>query len=160
MPQERIGWLASVIGAIGARFIYGLIRIFGRTHRRADIEWLLGPVGGDVIGGTPYREVAAAEGLTVEREARDGGLVPSFEQLRSETFDPGELQPAVRDFYEHTTAYAMDVWSQTYFPSKIALYLLVKTISRQVNQLNFPLSPLETARGLVSEIITIRRPDG
>jgi len=54
----------------------------------------------------------------------------------------------------------MDVWSKTYFPTNIGLWLLVKTISRQVNQLNFPLSPLDTAHGMQSEIISLRRPDG
>jgi hypothetical protein len=53
----------------------------------------------------------------------------------------------------------MDVWSKTYFPASVALWLLVTTISRQVNQLNFPLSPLDTARGMSSEIILLRRPD-
>jgi hypothetical protein len=38
--------------------------------------------------------------------------------------------------------------------------LLVTTISRQVDQLNFPLSPLETALGMGSEILLLRRPDG
>ncbi len=104
--------------------------------------------------------MAEAEGLTVERRARDGGLVPSFEQLRSDGFDPQAVHPLVREFYEHTTRFTMDVWSRTYIPASIALWLLVRTISRQVNQLNFPLSPLETAHGMVSEIITLRRPDG
>jgi hypothetical protein len=148
------------IGWIGARFIYALIWLFGRTHRRADIGWLMGPLGGRTIGDAPYRDVAAAEGLTVERDARDGGLVPSFELLRGDGFDPARAHPLVREFYEHTTRFAMDVWSQTYFPSNIGLWLLVKTISRQVNQLNFPLSPLETAHGMVSEIISMRRTDG
>ena len=75
-------------------------------------------------------------------------------------FDPAAAQPIVRDFYEHTAAYDMDVWSRTYFPSNVALYLLVTTISRQVNQLNFPLTPLETAHGLVSEVLSLRRADG
>jgi hypothetical protein len=38
--------------------------------------------------------------------------------------------------------------------------LLVTTISRQVNQLNFPLSPLDTALGISSEIISLRKPNG
>jgi len=152
--------IARIVGAIGAWFIYRLIWLFGRSHRRADIAWLMGPLGARVIGDATYSEVAAEEGLTIERAARDGGLVPSFEQLRSATFDPARAQPLVREFYEHTTQFAMDVWSKTYFPSNIALWLLVKTISRQVNQLNFPLSPLDTARGMVSEIISLRRPDG
>jgi hypothetical protein len=158
--RPRIGWFATLVGALGAWFIYGLIWVFGRTRKRADLAWLMGPLGRDVIGDAPYQDVAAAEGLTIERDAREGGLVPSFEQLRGPDFDPDRAHPIVRDFYEHTSAYAMDVWSRTYLPSSIALWLLVTTISRQVDQLNFPLSPLDTARGMHSEIISLRRPDG
>ena len=155
-----IGWFRALIATIGAWFIYRLIWIFGRTHRRGDIAWLLGPLGGDVIGDAPYEEVAAAEGLRVERAARHGGLVPDFGALRGDGFDPAKIHPSVRDFYEHTSEFAMDVWSKTYFPTNLALILLVTTISRQVNQLNFPLSPLDTARGMSSEIISMRRADG
>jgi len=66
----------------------------------------------------------------------------------------------VRDFYEHTARYTVDVWSETYFPTRIGLWLLVKTSSRQVNQRNFPLTPLETAHGMLSEIWQLRRADG
>jgi len=156
----RVGPIASVIGTVGAWVIYALVWLFGRTFRCSDVEWLLGPMGGDVIGDAPYRDVAAAEGLTIERRASDGGLVPDFAVLDGAAFDAGKTHPLVREFYEHTTAFAMDVWSQTYFPANVALYLLVKTISRQVDQLNFPLSPLDTARGLASEIISLRRADG
>jgi hypothetical protein len=135
----RIGWFRSMVATLGAWFIYALIWLFGRTYRRADIPWLMGPLGGKVIGDAPYRDVAEVEGLTIERAARDGGLVPSFEQLRGDGFDPDKAHPLVREFYEHTTEFAMDVWSKTYFPSNIGLFLLVTTISRQVNQLNFPL---------------------
>jgi hypothetical protein len=156
----RIGWLAAMVGWIGARVIYALIWLFGRRRRWTDIPWLAGPIGRATIGDAPYQDVAAEQGLTVERRARDGGLVPDFAALRGGAFDPDRLQPQVRAFYEHTTAFAMDVWSETYFPSNVALWLLVTTISRQVNQLNFPLSPLDTARGMNSEIILLRRPDG
>jgi len=160
MRQQHIGWFASLVGWIGARFIYLLIWIFGRKYPRKDVLWLAGPIGGPTIGDSTYREVCEAEGLSIERHARDGGLVPSFEQLRSPSFDPMQVHPRVREFYEQTANFGMDVWSQTYFPAKIGLWLLVKTISRQVNQLNFPLSPLDTSRGIASEIISMRRPDG
>jgi hypothetical protein len=158
--KPRIGWFASLVGKIGAKFIYFLIWLFGRARKRDDMQWLAGPIGGKTIGDAAYREVCDAEGLSIERKAKDGGLVPSFEQLRSPSFDPSKVHPLVREFYEHTTAFAMDVWSRTYFPANIGMWLLVKTISRQVNQLNFPLSPLDTAHGMVSEIISMRRPDG
>jgi hypothetical protein len=158
--RSRLSWLARIIGRLGATFIYGLIWFFGRKTRRGDVPWLVGPMGGPLIGDEVYSQVAAAEGLTLERSAVDGGLVPTFEALRGPRFDPGAVQPLVRDFYEHTTDFAMDVWSQTHFPANVALYVLVTTISRQVAQLNFPLSPLETAQGLVSEILLLRRADG
>ncbi|HEY3585517.1 MAG TPA: hypothetical protein VGK85_00105 [Myxococcaceae bacterium] len=156
----RVGWFATLIGTIGAWVIYQLIWLFGRTRRREEVPWLLGPLGGQTIGETPYTEVAAAEGLTLERRAGRGGLLPSFSAMRSDAFDPGELHPLVSDFYEQTAGFAMDVWSRTYFPMSIGLALLVTTISRMVNQLNFPLSPLDTAHGISSEIILLRRPDG
>jgi hypothetical protein len=158
--RRRVGVLARIVGAIGARVIYFLIWLFGRTRRWSEMPWLAGPLGGKVIGDAPYREVAEREGLALERRATDGGLVPSFDALAGDAFDPSRVHPLVREFYEHTTAFAMDVWSKTYFPAKLALALLVTTISRQVDQLNFPLSPLDTAHGLASEIVLLRAPDG
>src|SRR3954471_14031976 len=96
----RVPWLARIAGAIGAWFIYRLIAMFGRTHAWRDVPWLAGPVGDDVIGDAPYREGAAKEGLTIERDAKDGGLIPDFEALRDDHFDPDRLHPLVREFYE------------------------------------------------------------
>jgi hypothetical protein len=152
--------MRAIVGTVGAWFIYALIAVFGRTRRRADVPWLAGPIGDAHIGDAPYRDVAAREGLSVERMAREGGLVPDFDALAADGFDPARLHPLVRDFYEHTTEYEMDVWSRSYFPANIGLFLLVTTISRQVNQLNFPLSPLDTALGMKSEIINLRDADG
>jgi hypothetical protein len=160
MQPSPPGWFARVAAAIGAWIIYRLIWLFGRTHARAQIGWLLGPMGGAVIGDAPYEEVATRDGLSIERRASRGGLVPDCRQLDGEGFDAAQLHPAVRDFYEHTAEFAMDVWSRTYFPASLALALLVTTISRQVNQLNFPLSPLDTALGMSSEIIVMRTRDG
>ncbi len=152
--------LARLIAFLGAQVIYLLIRLFGRTHQRSELGWLMGPFGGDVIGDSPYQEAAEAEGLTLERNPADGGLLPSFAALGGEGFDAGAVHPLIRDFYEHTTAFAMDVWSRSFFPANLALALLVTTLSRQVNQLNFPLSPLDSARGVTSDIILLRAPDG
>ena len=159
-PNPSIGWFRALVATLGAWVIGALIRIFGRTRYRRDVPWLEGPVGGPTIGDAPYRDVAEAEGLTVERRAHDGGLVPDFAALQCEGFDASKTHPLVREFYEHTTRFTMDVWSQTFFPTHVGLALMVTTISRQVNQLNFPLSPLDTARGMNSEIILLRRADG
>jgi hypothetical protein len=80
--------------------------------------------------------------------ATAGGLVPDFDALQSDEFDVARVHARVRHFYEHTAGYRMDVWAEAPFPANIALFLLVTTISRKVNQLNFPLRVLETANGM------------
>jgi hypothetical protein len=152
--------LAASVGAIGAQAIHGLIWLFGRRRRPEQCPWLAGPMGDAVIGDAPYAAVAAAEGLTLERRSRAGGLVPDFGALAGPDFDAGAVHPLIRAFYERTSDFALDVWSETYFPSRLGLWLLVTTISRQVDQLNFPLSPLDAALGMASEIILLRQPDG
>ena len=64
----------------------------------------------------------------------------------------GRVHPKIRDFYERTHAYRLDTWATTHFPARLALWALVTTISRKVDQLNFPLDGLDTAYGMTSEI--------
>jgi hypothetical protein len=152
--------LRRLIGAIGESFIYGLIRVFGRVRQREEIPWLVGPLGGPTIGDRAYEETARAEGLTIVRNAAEGGLIPRFDVLGSASFDPARVHAKIRDFYETTHAYRLDTWATTYFPARLALWALVTTISRRVDQLNFPLDGLDTAYGVTSEIILLRGPDG
>lgn len=158
--DSELGPIRGIIAAIGAAFIHLLIRIFGRVVRVEDVPWLVGPMGGDYIGDSPYEECAAREGLVVERNATKGGLIPRFDRLLRDGFDPAAVRPEIRRFYEQTAEYRMDVWAETFFPASIGLWLLVTTISRAVNQLNFPLRMLDTAKGLDSEIVLLRKPDG
>jgi len=154
--REELGPVRAFMAAAHAAFIYLLIRVFGRTVHESEVPWLLGPLGGEYIGDKPYEECAARENLSVERHARSGGLIPNFDALASASFDPARAQAQVRHFYEHTARYRMDVWAESRFPANIGLWLLVTTISRKVNQLNFPLRVLETAQGMLSEIVLLR----
>jgi len=154
--REKLGPIPAFVASIGASFIYLLIRIFGRTVQPKAVPWLCGPIGRDYIGDKPYEECAESENLTVERRAASGGLIPNFDSLASDEFDVTRVHPRVRHFYEHTARYRMDVWAEAAFPANIALWLLVTTISRKVNQLNFPLRVLETAKGMDSEIVLLR----
>ena len=155
-----LGPIRAAIAAVGAAFIYLLIRIFGRVVLPEEVPWLKGPFGADYIGDRPYEEVAEKEGLELTRNARSGGLIPSFAALEGDGFSAEKVDPRVRDFYEHTAEYRMDVWAESAFPASIGLWLLVTTISRRVNQLNFPLRALETARGMESEIVLLREAGG
>jgi len=155
-PDDELGPIRELIAGIGASFIYLLIRIFGRAVPADSVPWLSGPMGNAYIGDKPYEECAEREGLSIERRAASGGLVPDFDVLASEQFDVSRVHPRVRHFYEHTARYRMDVWAASSFPANIGLWLLVTTISRKVNQLNFPLHVLDTAKGMDSEIVLLR----
>lgn len=153
-------WLRAFVGTMGALVIYLLMWIFGRRCDPKDVPWLAGPVGGPHIGDRPYEETARDEGLSLERQAGAGGLLPDFSLLESPTFDAGAVDERIRGFYEGTAGFTLDTWATTYFPARLALWLLVETISRRVDQLNFPLDGLAMARGMSSEIVLLRRPDG
>jgi len=152
--------LRAIVGTSGELFINALIRLCGRRYAPREVAWLLGPMGGATIGDRPYEEVARAENLSVERLSTTGGLVPDFGVLASADFDPSRVDPRIRDFYENTARYRFDTWSTGYFPARIALWLLVTTISRRVQQLDLPLDGLDTARGVTSEIVLLRDSSG
>ena len=152
--------LNDLVGTLGTGIIYALIRVFGRRREPEDVPWLLGPVGGAHIGDSCYQQTADAEGLSLQRDAREGGLIPRFAALASPMFDPSRVHPKIRDFYERTSAYRFDTWATTYFPARLALSLLVTTISRKVDQLNFPMDGLDTAHGITSEIVLLTEPTG
>jgi hypothetical protein len=152
--------LRTIVGTCGELFINGLIRLCGRRYTPREVTWLLGPIGGATIGDRPYEEIARTEHLSIERLATTGGLLPAFASLASASFDPERVDRRIRDFYEHTPRYRLDTWATTYFPARIALWLLVTTISRRVQQLDLPLDGLDTARGITSEIILLRDSSG
>lgn len=146
----------NFVAWIGEQFIYFLIRLFGKKTDFSKHPWLKGPLGSDYIGDKPYQEVAKAEGLKLIRDSNEGGLIPDFNMLNSPSFDTNRIHPLIRDFYENTAKHRMDVWPKTYFPANIALWLLVNTISRKVDQLNFPTDALDMALGMRSEIILLK----
>jgi hypothetical protein len=103
--------------------------------------------------------VAAEAGLEV-RKGRDLGLLPDCASLDGDGFDSGRLHASVRDFYEHTSRYHLDVWSQwspLFWPFGWAL---IHFVSRRMEQLNFPMYPLETARGMTSDVEQLVEPSG
>ncbi|MBI1183264.1 hypothetical protein GC194_03260 [bacterium] len=148
--------IRNIIARIGEIFIYFLIRVFGRKTDFNENPWLKGPLGKDIIGDKPYHEVAEAEGLELQRNSEVGGLIPDFNSLSGTGFTVEKVHPHIRAFYENTAAHRMDVWPKTYFPANMALWLLVTTISRKVNQLNFPTNALDMALGMSSEVILLK----
>ncbi|MGN9908429.1 hypothetical protein ACTMTJ_12865 [Phytohabitans sp. LJ34] len=110
--------------------------------------------------GTGYvRDLAAAIGGDFRADAPDVGIVADFDDLSGPGFDPAGVDPRVREFYEHTTRFALDIvpeWRLWVRPG----YLLYRSLlARPLGQANVPMNQRETQRGIRSRIDTIS-PEG
>ncbi|MGD0923899.1 MAG: hypothetical protein ABR926_01740 [Streptosporangiaceae bacterium] len=109
--------------------------------------------------GTGYvRELAGVLGGRYVAGAPDVGIVASVDELAGPDFDPAGIDPLVREFYEHTTRFALDIvpqWRLWVRPG----YLLYRTlVARPLGQANVPMNQRETQRGIRSRIDTITLP--
>jgi hypothetical protein len=150
------GILYSVLGFLLQKCIEWLVRLTGRKIAKAEAPWLDCVIGrSGQIGTGVYQQIASEERLELSWP-EEAGLVPDFSALNGPGFQAHAVHPKIRHFYEHTAEYHLEVWSEVYFAGKFVLWLLVEFISRQMDQLNFPISSLEVAKGMTSEIAQLR----
>jgi hypothetical protein len=86
---------------------------------------------------------------------------PQVSLLAGPSYDPAGTDPLVREFYEHTTRFALDIvpeWHMWVRPG----YLLYRTLlADPLGQASVPMSRREAQRGVRSRIDTITgRSDG
>ena len=106
--------------------------------------------------GTGYvRDLARVVGGTYTAAATDVGIVASLDELAGPEFDPGAVDPRVREFYEHTTRFTLDIvptWRRWVRPG----YLLYRNaVARPLGQASVPMNQREALRGVESRIDTI-----
>jgi hypothetical protein len=110
--------------------------------------------------GTDYvRQLAEVTGGRYQADAEDVGIVGSLDDLAGPQFDPAGADPLVREFYEHTTRFRLDIVPERRVWVRPG-YLLYRTlVARPLGQANVPMNQRETLRGVRSRIDTIT-PDG
>jgi hypothetical protein len=111
--------------------------------------------------GTDYvRSLAQVLGGAYSPDVADIGIVASLDELAGPSFDPAGVDPLVREFYEHTTRFALDIvpeWRLWVRPG----YLLYRTLlARPLGQANVPMSQREAQHGVRSRIDTITGVEG
>lgn len=135
------------------------VKVTGRRIALADHPWLDGPVGPvERIGEQFFAELADGHRLRARDAGPGHGLMPSFDALRCPGFDPRDVAEPIRRFYEHTSSYRLDVWSQWSGPFRPFGWALARLFSRRLEQLNVPLTPLSTAAGMSSSIVQLEDP--
>jgi hypothetical protein len=154
-------WLGESRGYLTDYVTQCWVRLTGRPVDLGSDPWLAGPVG-DVrgIGREFFAELARREGLELRHgaDSHARGLISDFAALAAPDFDPGRVAPAVVDFYARTSAYELDAWAEWCGAFRPFGRLLGQLFSRRLQQLNVPLSALDTSRGVTSDVIQLVEP--
>lgn len=132
-------------------------RLVGREVDLAgEHAWLRAPVSsGSVIEDGWLADAALTYGGEVEENVPGAGLMPSMATLDGPGFAAAGLVPPVRDFYEHTADWRMEVWtgwSPVFWPGG---ELISRLFGSRVQQLALPTRSLEVSRGMTSRIAVI-----
>ncbi len=110
---------------------------------------------GGYVGTGYLRGLAGQLGGRYTADVADIGIVATLDDLAGPDLDPDAVHPLVREFYEHTTRFRLDIdprWRAWIRPG----YLLYRTVvARPLGQANVPMNQREIERGVASRIDTI-----
>lgn len=152
-------WLGRKRGHISDWLTQRWVQFTGRSVNLSAEPWLAGPTAPTTgIGSDYFATLARSEGLRLHQSERPTGVMSDFAALRGASFEPGNIHPSITRFYEGTSAYELDAWAEWCGFFRPFGWLLAVLFSRRLQQLNVPLSGLDTSRGLTSEIIQLLDP--
>ena len=143
-------WLGESRGHLADWVTQRWVQFSGKLVDLGEEQWLDGPIGNtDKIGDSYFGNYQAT---TSDEEI---GLVQDFQILGSDDFNPNTIAPEIVDFYENTAHYDLDVWSQWSGVFKPFGWLLNVIFSRRLQQMNMPMSALDTSKGMTSEVVPL-----
>src|SRR5262249_9786867 len=86
------------------------------------------------------------------------GIGASLDAVAGPQFDPGAVDPRVREFYEHTTRFTLDIVPEWRLWVRPGCLLYRNLVARPLGQASVPMNQRETQRGIRSRIDTITAP--
>lgn len=132
------------------------VKATGRRINPAEISWLHGPIGDtDIISDKFITAIAAQENLDIIKNHPGSGLLDTFDELELTTAEKLLINKRIIDFYQHTSNYHFEVWSEWKGIFRPFGWLLSFIFSKRLQQLNLPLSALDAAKGIESNIIKL-----
>lgn len=141
-------------------------RLFWRSVGRpvdltGEHAWLDAPMHpGPVIGDGWLVDAAATLGGRVRDSDQDAGLLADMAALDGPGFRAADLRSEVRDFYEHTARWRMEVWTQWTPAFQPGGELVSRFFGRRVQQLALPTRPLDVAHGMDSRVAVLEDGEG
>jgi len=149
-------WLGFPQGYLSDWITQRWVQFTGRYIKPEQEAWLIGPMGKPTeIGKNFFHEFADDADLEIDASSPDRGLVQDFHALSDPGFDANSVNANIIDFYEHTSAYDLDVWAEWQAAFRPFGSLIALIFSRRLQQLNVPLSALDASHGMTSDIIQL-----
>jgi hypothetical protein len=118
------------------------------------------PARSRYVGTHFVRDLAEELGAHYTADAEDAGIVASLDALAGPELDPGQVDPLVREFYEHTTRFALDIVPQWRLWVRPGYLLYRSVVARPLGQASVPMNQREAQRGIRSRIDTVTGADG
>jgi hypothetical protein len=159
--RTRKVWPNTVEVALGDALEWGIQRWVvwtGRETRISEAPWLEGPIGERRIGPDFYEAYAREEALELVEGEPETGLLTDFSVLSGGGFEAEVVRPEIRRFYERTALFGLDVRPEWSGPLRYSARTLIYLVSRNIQQLNLPTSPVAAGAGMSSELIGLRNP--
>ena len=139
-----------------AVFRDGQVSLLAEEVDAADLPFVVPHEARDRYIGVDYvTALADALGGSYERDAPDVGIIASLDDLRGPDFDPDAVDPRVREFYEHTTRFTLDIVPEWRLWVRPGYALYRSLVARPLGQANVPMNQREALRGVHSRIDTI-----
>jgi hypothetical protein len=146
--------VAAAAGVVGFRVTSALVfrdpqvSLLAERVAPRDVPFVVPRASQTRYVGTGYVQALAAElGGTYHADVADVGIVASLDELAGPSFDPAGVDPLVREFYEHTTRFRLDIVPQ-WRPWVLPGYLLYRTLlARPLGQASVPMSQREAQHG-------------
>jgi hypothetical protein len=143
-------------GLSAAVFRDAQVSLLAEEVEPADLPFVVPlPSRSRYVGVDYVRALADELGGEYVRDAADVGIVASLDDLAGPELDPAMVDPAIREFYEHTTRFTLDIvprWRTWARPG----YLLYRELAaRPLGQANVPMNQRAALRGVRSRIDTI-----
>lgn len=132
------------------------VKTTGRKINPEIEKWLIGPIGNeDIIGDKFIQNIIKDENLSYSSNEANCGLLESISDLDFTKEELAVLNKQVIDFYENTSNFDFEIWSEWrgfFKPFGKALSVI---FSKRLQQLNLPLNSLDSSKGIKSEIIKL-----
>jgi hypothetical protein len=134
------------------------VRLLAERVAPAELPFVVPLVARTRYVGTGYvRDLADVMAADYQADVPDIGIVASLNELAGPDLDPAAVDPRVREFYEHTTRFRLDIVPRLRPWGRPAYLLYRAVLARPLGQANVPMNQREAQRGVRSRIDTVSR---